>query len=127
MSINAIDNAGRTHLQRDLKHLVRDVRHEVQAETKELRAAGGSREQIAAVRSAMSDFRDGVQAASQDAGRGKSFDPSGVSEKLSLAVVAFTNALKVVNGPAGGEMPPADEPPLPAEGLAAGSVLDVVA
>jgi hypothetical protein len=127
VSINAIDNAGRSHLQRDLKHLVRDVRHEVQSETKELRAAGGSREQIAAVRSAMSDFRDDVQAASRGAGRGKSFDPSGVSEKLSLAVVAFTNALKVVNGPAGGETPPTGESPLPAEDVAAGSVLDVMA
>lgn len=127
MSINAIDNAGRTHLQRDLKHLVRDVRHEVQAETKELRAAGGSQEQIAAVRSAMSDFRDDVQAASREAGRGKSFDPSGVSAKLSLAMVAFTDALKVVNGPAGGQTPPAEEQPLPAEDLGAGSVFDVMA
>jgi hypothetical protein len=127
MSINAIDNAGRSHLQRDLKHLVRDVRHEVQAETKELRAAGGSQEQVAAVRSAVFDFRNGVQAASRDAGRGPSYDPSGVSGKLSQAVVALTEALHVVNGPADGQPPVAEEAPLPAEGLDAGSVLDVMA
>lgn len=127
MSISAIDNAGRSHLQRDLKHLVRDVRHEVQAETKQLRAAGGSQEQIAAVRSATFDFRDGVQAVSRDAGRGPAFDPANVSASLSQAVVAFTDALRVINGAAGGEPPVGVDPPLPAEDLAAGSVLDVMA
>ena len=127
MSINAIDNAGQSHLQRNLKHLVRDVRHEVQAETKELRAAGGSREQVAAVRSATFDFRDSVQAASREAGRGAAYDASGVAQKLTLAAVAFTDALKVINGTAGGQAPEVEQPPLPAEQLANGSALDVLA
>ena len=108
MSINPIDATGRSQIQRDLKHMVRDVRHQVQGETRELRAAGGSAEKIAAVRSADRDFRDGMQAAFKDAGQGGSFDATAVPAKVNLAIVIFTEALRVINTNAAGGAPAAE-------------------
>ena len=102
---------GRRHIQRDLKHLVRDVRHQVRDELQELQAQGGDEEKIAAVRDAFHDFRDQVQAAFKDAGRGGRFDAGAVPEGLSAAMVSFTEALRALNGPE------EDEPAAPADGV----------
>lgn len=136
MSINAIDQPGRSHIQRDLKHLVRDVRQEVKAEVKELRAAGeGSEAKIASVRSAYFDFRDQVQSAFQDAGRGSSFDAAAVPEALRQAMIAFTETLKGVNGTTDAPVETPVETPttdrgatdLPALSLEPGTLFDVTA
>lgn len=130
MSINAIDQPGRAHIQRDLKHLVRDVRQDVKAEVAELREAGAT-EKTADVRGATFDFRDQVQSAFQEAGRGGAFDATRVPEGLRQALVSFTEALQVINGTeasTGGAAsgPPGDTPAgIPA--IAPGSLLDTTA
>ena len=128
MQMNAIDQAGRSHIQRDLIHLVREVRHEVKAEIKELRASGeGDPEMIAAVRSAYAEFRDQVQAAFKDAGRGGAFDAAAVPEGVRQAMISFTEKLRALNGTP--EIPmPAPTPvagPFPELDVPAGTLLDV--
>jgi len=105
---------GRSHIQRDLKHLVRDIRHEVKDEIKSLRASGedGAEDKIAAVKDAFHDFRDDVQGAFHDAGKGGSFTASAVPEGLRLAMTSFTGNLRLINGPIAeeGTKEPATDP-----------------
>ena len=137
MSISAIDQPGRSHIQRDLKHLVRDVRHEVKAEIKELRAGGEENaEKIAAVRTAYAEFRDEVQGAFKDAGRGGSFEAAAVPEGLRQAMISFTDKLRTLNGTVESPLPtmPVDDPAkdptdtsLSALDIPPGTLLDVSA
>ncbi len=142
MSISAIDQPGRSHIQRDLKHLVRDVRHEVKAEIKELRAGGEGQTaniesaKIDAVRTAYAEFRDEVQGAFKDAGQGGAFDAAAVPEGLRQAMISFTDKLRALNGPDESPLPtlPVDGPvkdptdtTLPALGLPPGTLLDTTA
>ncbi len=119
----AVQRPGRSHIQRDLKHLVRDIRHQVKDEVRELRTAGGSEEQIEAVREAFHDFRDQVQAAFGDAGRGGAFDATAVPEGLRRAMADFTAVLRELNGSAAGP----GKLPVPELDLPAGSLVDVTA
>ena len=136
MSISAIYQPGRSHIQRDLKQLVRDVRHEVKAESKELRAAGeGDPEKIAAVRAAYADFSDRVQSAFKDAGQGGGFDAAAVPEGLRQAMISFTETLRALNGTGGRPAPiPVEDPaknqtdtPLPALDIPPGMLMDLIA
>ncbi len=137
MSISAIDQPGRSHIQRDLKHLVRDVRHEVKAEIKELRAGGeGDAAKIDAVRTAYAEFRDEVQSTFKDAGQGGAFDAAAVPEGLRQAMISFTDKLRALNGPVESPLPtlPVDGPvkdptdtSLPAVDIPPGTLLDVSA
>jgi hypothetical protein len=126
VSISAIDQPGRAHIQRDLKHLVRDVRQDVKAEVSELRDAGAT-EKVADVRGAYFDFRDQVQSAFQDAGRGGAFDATQVPEGLRQALVSFTEALRAINGPL--KTPDGETSDQPAEApvIAPGALLDTTA
>lgn len=137
MSVNALEQSGRAHIQRDLKHLVRDVRHDVKAELKELRAAGddASLQKAADVRDAYFSFRDQVQDAFSGAGGGASFDASAVPEGLRLALVDFTSRLAALNGggagdeglPADGGAIAKDESSQPTMDLPAGSLFEILA
>lgn len=132
MTPTAIDQAGRSHIQRDLKHLVRDVRHDVKAELKDLRASGGEAgaQKATDVRDAYFSFRDQVQDAFRDAGQGGSFDAAAVPEGLRLALVDFTSRLAALNGTGGGNdsgPPVIEEGPQPAEALPPGSLFDLTA
>lgn len=137
MSISAIDQPGRSHIQRDLKHLVRDVRHQVKAEIKELRAGGDEdADKTAAVRTAYAEFRDEVQGAFKDAGRGGSFDATAVPEGLRQAMISFTDKLHALNGTVESPLPtiPVDSPAkdptdtsLTAPNVAPGTLLDLTA
>lgn len=137
MSISAIDQPGRSHIQRDLKHVVRDVRHQVKSEIKELRAGSDEdAEKTAAVRVAYAEFRDEVQSAFNDAGRGGSFDAAAVPEGLRQAMISFTDKLRTLNGTVESPLPtmPVDDPAkdptdtsLTALNIAPGTLLDVTA
>ena len=126
MSISAIDQPGRAHIQRDLKHLVRDVRQDVRAEVSALREAGAT-EKVAEVRGAYFDFRAQVQSAFQEAGRGGAFDATQVPEGLRQALVSFTEALRAINGPM--QTPDDGTPDQPAEvpAMPPGTLLDTTA
>lgn len=126
MSISTIDQPGRAHIQRDLKHLVRDVRQDVKAEVSALREAGATGK-VADVRGAYFDFRDQVQSAFREAGRGGAFDATRVPEGLRQALVSFTEALRAINGPV--ETPDGETPDQPAEApvIAPGTLLDTTA
>jgi hypothetical protein len=126
MSISAISQPGRSHIQRDLKHLVRNVRHEVKAEIKELRS-DGDQEKIAAVRTAYADFRDQVQGAFKDAGQGNEFDAAAVPEGLRQAMISFTETLRTLNGPVGGPVKDPDGTPVAVPDLPSGTLLDITA
>jgi hypothetical protein len=126
MSIGAVSQPGRSHIQRDLKHLVRDVRHEVKAEIKELRG-DGDQEKIAAVRTAYADFRNQVQGAFKDAGQGHEFDAAAVPEGLRQAMVSFTETLRTLNGTVASPVKEPAGTPVAASDLPSGTLLDLTA
>lgn len=131
MSPSAIEQAGRSHIQRDLKHLVRDVRHDVKEELKDLRATGGEAgaQKAADVRDAYFSFRDQVQDAFRGAGQGATFDATAVPEGLRLALVDFTARLAALNGTIGdgteGGAAALEGGPQPAADLPSGSLIDL--